>query len=93
MVLNSQRADVVESSLKELEYQAEVAEWVGADVVNIHGGGAFGDKKKTLDDFARNVDRLSPRARKRLTIEMTTRYTRLPVRQKEERKYKHLRVD
>ncbi|MBM4073276.1 MAG: hypothetical protein FJ271_30795 [Planctomycetes bacterium] len=27
---------------------------------------AFGDKKKALDDFARNVDRLSARARKRL---------------------------
>lgn len=69
VVLNSRRADVVESSLQELEYQAEVAEWVGADVVNIHGGGAFGDKSKALDDFARNVDRLSARARKRLTVE------------------------
>ena len=69
VVLNSQRADVVESSLKELEYQAEVAEWIGADVINIHGGGAFGDKQKALDDFARNVDRLSAKARKRLTVE------------------------
>lgn len=69
VVLNSRRPEVVESSLKELEYQAEVAEWVGADVVNIHGGGAFGDKSKALDDFARNVDRLSTRARKRLTVE------------------------
>lgn len=69
VVLNSQRADVVESSLKELEYQAEAAEWIGADVINIHGGGAFGDKQKALDDFARNVDRLSARARKRLTVE------------------------
>ena len=69
VVLNSQRPDVVESSLKELEYQAEVADWIGADVVNIHGGGAFGDKQKALDDFARNLDRLSARARKRLTVE------------------------
>lgn len=69
VVLNSQRADVVEASLQELEYQAEVAEWVRADVVNIHGGGAFGDKTKALDDFARNVERLSPRARSRLTVE------------------------
>lgn len=69
VVLNSQRPDVVESSIKELEYQAEVAEWIGADVINIHGGGAFGDKKKALDDFARNLDRLSARARKRLTVE------------------------
>ena len=39
VVLNSPRPDVVEKSIEELEYQSEVAEWVGADVVNIHGGG------------------------------------------------------
>jgi len=69
VVLNSQRPAVVEASLRELEYQAEVAEWVGADVINIHGGGAFGDKPKALADFARALDRLSPRARCRLTVE------------------------
>lgn len=69
VVLNSPRADVVEKSLLELEYQAEVAEWIGADVVNIHGGGAYGDKTKALAEFARNVDRLSVRARSRLTVE------------------------
>ena len=69
VVLNSQRPDVVAASIRELEYQAEVAEWIGADVVNIHGGGAFGDKEKALTDFARNLDRLSSRARSRLTVE------------------------
>jgi len=69
VVLNSLRPEVVEASLHELEYQAEVAEWVGADVVNIHGGGAFGDKAKALDDFARNMERLSQRVRSRLTVE------------------------
>ena len=69
VVLNSQRPDVVESSLRELEYQAEVAEWIGADVVNIHAGGAYGDKPRALAVFARNLDRLSSRARQRLTVE------------------------
>lgn len=69
VVLNSQRPDVVEASIRELEYQAEVAEWIGADVVNIHGGGAYGDKPKALADFARNLDRLSSRVRNRLTVE------------------------
>ncbi|WP_165250361.1 UV DNA damage repair endonuclease UvsE [Paludisphaera soli] len=69
VVLNSQRAEVVDASLRELEYQAEVAEWIGADVLNVHGGGAFGDKARALDDFARSLDRLSPRARGRLTVE------------------------
>ena len=69
VVLNSPRPDVVANSLRELEYQAEVAQWVGADVLNVHGGGAFGDKTKALDDFARGLDRLSVQARSRLTVE------------------------
>ncbi len=69
VVLNSPRRDVVEKSVHELEYQAAVAEWVGADVVNIHGGGAYGDKQTALAAFARNLKLLSNRARSRLTIE------------------------
>jgi UV DNA damage endonuclease len=69
VVLNSPRPDVVEKSVLELEYQAEVAEWVHADVMNIHGGGAYGDKAKALADFARSLDRLSSRVRIRLTVE------------------------
>ncbi len=69
VVLNSPREDVVDKSVQELEYQGEVAEWIGADVINIHGGGAYGDKPKALADFARNLDRLSSRVRSRLTVE------------------------
>lgn len=69
VVLNSRKPAVVEASLKELEYQAEVAEWVAADVINIHGGGAFGDKQQALDAFVRNWERLSARAKARLTLE------------------------
>ena len=69
VVLNSLRPEVVEASIRELEYQCEVAEWVGADVVNVHGGGAYGDKAKALDTLARNLQRLTSRARSRLTVE------------------------
>lgn len=69
VVLNSPREEVVERSLAELEYQAEVAEWVNADVVNIHGGGAYGDKANALARFAENFQRLSKRVRSRLTVE------------------------
>ncbi|MCC7423427.1 MAG: UV DNA damage repair endonuclease UvsE [Planctomycetaceae bacterium] len=69
VVLNSPREDVVEKSLQDLEYHAEVARWVGADVINIHGGGAYGDKTSALAAFARNVERLSDDARQRLTLE------------------------
>ena len=69
VVLNSPRPDVVDKSIQELEYQAEVSEWLGADVINIHGGGAYGDKRKALSDFASNLSRLSPSVRSRLTVE------------------------
>lgn len=69
VVLNSPREEVVERSIAELEYQAEVAEWVGADVLNIHGGGAYGDKPAALKRFEQNLKRLSKRVRSRLTVE------------------------
>ena len=69
VLLNSPRPEVVASSVAELEYQAEVAEWVGADVINIHGGGAYGDKKSALARLRDNLGLLSKRARKRLTLE------------------------
>jgi UV DNA damage endonuclease len=69
VVLNSPRPEVMEASLREIEYQAEVAEWIGADVVNVHGGGAFGDKARAMDELARNLPRFSISARQRLTVE------------------------
>ena len=69
VVLNSRRPEVVDASIRELEYQAEVAGWIGADVLNIHGGGAFGDKPAALADFAAGLDRLSAAARSRITVE------------------------
>jgi UV DNA damage endonuclease len=69
VVLNSARRDVVEQSIQELDYQAEVAEWIGADVINIHAGGAFGDKRSALENLAGNLTRLSRAARHRLTVE------------------------
>ena len=80
VVLNSPRPEVVESSIRELEYQAEVAEWIGADVINIHAGGTYGDKVWALASFARNLGRLSGRARARLTMENDdTSYTPLDL--------------
>lgn len=69
VLLNSPRRDVVKSSLKELAYQAEVAEWIGADVINIHGGGAYGDKPSALDRLEKAVEKLPAAIRKRLTFE------------------------
>lgn len=69
ITLSSLRADVVDNSLRELEYQGLVAEMIGAEVINIHGGGAFGDKSAALERLRRGFDRLSDKVRGRLTLE------------------------
>lgn len=69
VVLNSPDDAIVERSLADLESQAEIAEWTHADTVNIHGGGGYGDKPAALERLRRNLARLSPRARQRLTLE------------------------
>ena len=69
ITLSSPRTEVVDNSLRELEYQGTLAELIGADVINMHGGGAFGDKNATLQRFRQNFSRLSERVRQRLTLE------------------------
>jgi UV DNA damage endonuclease len=69
VVLNSEREAVVAGSVQEMEFQAEIAELVGADVLVLHGGGAAGGMEAALARLARGVDRLSPRARTRLALE------------------------
>jgi UV DNA damage endonuclease len=69
VVLNSPNPKTLAHSLAELKYQAEVAEWVGADTVNIHGGGAYGDKASALRELRKNIERLPKPVRSRFTLE------------------------
>lgn len=87
ILLSSPNEAVTERSMADLEYHAQVSEWIGADVINIHGGGAYGDKKKALDQVAQNLKRLPKAVRSRLTFENDDKtYTPqdlLPLCQKE----------
>ncbi|MDP9292332.1 MAG: UV DNA damage repair endonuclease UvsE, partial [Verrucomicrobiota bacterium] len=69
VVLNSPDPGIVSRSIADIESQSEIAEWTGADTVNIHAGGAYGDKLTSLDAFRRNLGLLSTRARSLLTVE------------------------
>ena len=69
VVLNSPNPRTLAHSLAELNYQSEVAEWVGADTLNIHGGGAYGDKARALRALRENIERLRKPVRSRLTLE------------------------
>ena len=69
VLLSSPRPEVTRSSIAELKYQAEVAEWVHADAINIHAGGGYGDKPAALARLAKALTRLPGRVRRRLTLE------------------------
>ncbi len=69
ILLSSPDPAVIGRSRAELDYQAEVARWIGADVINIHGGGVYGDKRRTLARLAGEIERLPEAVRSRLTLE------------------------
>ncbi len=69
IILSSPNPDVVNRSILDLEYQAQVAEWLNADVINIHAGGVYGDKPSALLQLMKTVDTLKDSIRRRLTLE------------------------
>lgn len=69
VVLSSPHPAVVANSIRELEHQAWLAETVGAEVINIHAGGVYGDKGAALQRLEAVYDGLSAPVRKRLTLE------------------------
>lgn len=69
VVLNSPNEEVVKRSIADLEYHGMMAQLLGADVINIHGGGAYGDKPSAIRRFAQNFCRLSKEVQDVLTVE------------------------
>ncbi len=69
IVLSSPHRDVVARSVADLTYQAEVAGWVNADVINVHAGGVYGDKEAALERLRRQVEQLPDPVKRRFTLE------------------------
>lgn len=69
IILSSPNPDVVKRSIADLEYQAQVAQWVNADVINIHAGGVYGDKPSAVQRLVHTIETLSDPVRQRLTLE------------------------
>ena len=72
--LASDSPDTVERSLTAVEYHADWLDLMGLDRspyygINVHIGATYGDKTATAERFREAVDRLSPGARARLTVE------------------------
>ncbi len=69
VLLSSPSAEVTRKSIAELDYQAMLAEMIGADVINIHAGGVYGDKPSALKRVRENFRHLPERVQSRLTLE------------------------
>ncbi len=69
VVLSSPHPHVVVNSIRELAYQAELGEALGADLINIHAGGVYGDKQSALERFRQVFSALPEIIKKRLTLE------------------------
>ena len=69
VVLSSPHPAVVRNSVRELEYQAQLAEAIGADVINIHAGGVYSDKRVALQRLCEVFPDLPDSVKVRLTLE------------------------
>ena len=69
VLINSPREDVIEKSIQDLEYHAKLSELLGADVINIHFGGGYGDKPSAIKRFIDNYIKLPERITSKLTLE------------------------
>lgn len=68
-LLSSPRPEVTIASLRELDYQSMLAILIGADVINIHAGGVYGDKRSALQRLTERISALPEPVRNRLTLE------------------------
>lgn len=74
IVLSSPDFDVVRRSLYEIEQHSSIMNMMGLPInqyskINIHLGGAYGDKDSAISRWCDNFFKLSKNARSRLTIE------------------------
>lgn len=71
--LGSPRKEVVQSSIRELEYHCEMLDLMGIGpdgVMIIHGGGVYGDKKAALERISKTIQNNLPKnVRDRLVLE------------------------
>jgi UV DNA damage endonuclease len=71
-IINSVDSKVFENSVRELAYHAQVLDLIGLDTrakVQIHIGGVYGDKEKSMKRFVKRFEKLDETIRRRLVIE------------------------
>ncbi|WP_297212098.1 MULTISPECIES: UV DNA damage repair endonuclease UvsE [Thermodesulfovibrio] len=71
VILNSPKSEVIENSLRELEYHFWVLDSLGVGdegIVIIHVGGVYGDRERSIDRFMVNIEK-NKWLKIRLTVE------------------------
>lgn len=71
-LFTSPKSQVTENAVKDMEYHYRMLEAMNADkigIINIHIGGAYGDKIKTLQRFHQNLKTLPTEVKNRMTLE------------------------
>jgi len=72
VLINALKEDVVERSIRELEYHCTMLDAMDLDSaakIQIHVGGAYGDKQAAIERFVDRYKSLGPSLRRRLVIE------------------------
>ncbi len=72
VVINTPRRDVLENSIRELVYHADVLDLMKLDMtarIQVHVGGLYGDKETAVRRFCDRFGRLPENVRKRLSVE------------------------
>ncbi|CAM3835457.1 UV DNA damage repair endonuclease UvsE [Mesobacillus zeae] len=71
-LFTSPHEDVTDNAVIDMEYHYQMLEAMGLEdeaVINIHIGGAYGNKEETLPRFHENLRKLPPAIKKRMTLE------------------------
>ena len=68
-VLSSPRPEVIRNTMRELGYQGLLADLVEAEVINLHAGGAYGNKEAALRRLEKNIGKLPDSVLSRLSLE------------------------
>lgn len=73
-VLTSPHEHVIKNTIQDLSEHADLFDFMGFahtpyNKINVHLGGAYGDKQKAMDNFCKNFERLPFNVQSRLTVE------------------------
>ena len=96
-VLGSPNPAVVNKTIKELNQHSQIMDIMGLSVtpynkINIHIGGAYGDKQATLKRWINNYHKLDYNAQRRLTVENDDKASMYSVKDLYEGIYKRIGV-